>query len=186
MKVIRHDALLGPTRRGKLVRALTEVAGRRHRSADPDTAGRGQTEQLVPGSEHYAAPATMLLREIIASACYDVTAAAFTLPAPGDLSLQVFPVWMQGSREDPPHQRPHSDSQAGVTPLVTTVYYAEVRGTVGGQLVIGSGAEVTVIDPVEDDLVAFQGSTTHAVNELFSGRRLSIVCNFYLAAALPG
>jgi len=181
MHYVRHPDLLGPVRRQKLVENLNRASIKRARSSDLGRTGRGTTEQLIPGTDEYVSAELTTLRQVVASLCYQVTAGVFALPDPARLTPQVFPVWMTGSVEAPPNQRPHVDNKDGVSPLVTAVYYAQISDTDGGEIVIGVGPDQIVMSPAEDDLLAFPGNTLHVVNDLRAGRRLSVVCNFYLA-----
>jgi predicted 2-oxoglutarate/Fe(II)-dependent dioxygenase YbiX len=126
----------------------------------------------------------MTLRQIVASVCYREARELFSLPEPGLLTPQVFPVAMTGSRDQPPHQRPHTDNHHGAHPLVTSVYYARVQDTDGGAIILGSGSAQQTVEPREDDLIAFPGETVHSVESLYVGERLSIVCNFYRSCRL--
>ncbi len=180
MNHLRRSALLGPTRRALLVESLQAADARWARSHELGRTGNGAVEQLVPGSGYASAELTTV-REVMASVCYEATADVFKLPDPNDLAPQVFPVWMHGSIDEPPSQRPHVDNRNGVSPLVTAVYYAQVSDTDGGEILVGAGPNQAVVQPVEDDLVAFPGDTLHAVSDLRAGHRLSVVCNFYLA-----
>ena len=180
MNYLRQPELLGPTRRTRMVEILQATDAQRARSDALGHTGNGAVEQLMPGSGYTSAELTTL-REVMASACYAATADAFGLPDPNQLTPQVFPVWMRGSVDQPPGQRPHVDNRDGTTPLVTAVYYAQVSDTDGGEILIGTGPDQVVVQPVEDDLVAFAGDTVHAVVDLRAGQRLSVVSKFYLA-----
>jgi len=185
-RYLRHPGLLGSIRRRRLVESLNRVSTVRARSSDLGRTGRGTMEQLVPGTDDYCSAELATLRQVVASVCYNAVATAFALPEPAGLAPQVFPVWMTGSVEAPPSQHPHVDNRDGQTPLVTTVYYAHVSDTDGGEIVIGVGADELVFSPVEDELLAFRGDTLHAVQELRAGHRLSVVCNFHLAQTAIG
>lgn len=178
MTYLRCAAFLGYSRRERLVDALDTSGAQWARSEGLGRTGRGTTRQLVPTTHDYVGPALGALRQIMASLCYKATASHFALPDPADLMPQVFPVLMQGSLTDPPYQDTHIDNRDGVPPLVTTVYYAQVVNTDGGEIVLCTVPEVS-LTPREDDLVAFQGDSPHSVRELRAGLRLSVVCNFY-------
>jgi hypothetical protein len=126
----------------------------------------------------------MALRQLLASICYEHVREPFSLPKPSMLTPQVFPVVMIGSRDRPPHQRPHTDNHGGILPLATSVYYARLRDATGGAIILGGGTARRVVRPQEDDLIAFPGETVHAVENLSAGERVSIVCNFYLSSAI--
>jgi hypothetical protein len=179
MKLLRLSAALGQTRRTRIVEMLAAAGARWEASEDLGRTGAGSTEQLSPGPG-YASADMMALRQIMAMICYEYVRELFSLPAAGLLKPQVFPVSMTGSRDRPPHQRPHTDNYAGIRPQVTSVYYAQVQDAEGGAIILGVGTTQQIVEPKEDDLIAFPGETVHAVENLYAGRRLSIVCNFYL------
>ncbi|WP_168211197.1 2OG-Fe(II) oxygenase [Actinosynnema sp. ALI-1.44] len=106
------------------------------------------------------------------------------MPEPDRLVPQVFPVRMEGNVEDPPVQLPHRDGADSRHPLVTSVYYAQIDGAVGGELVLhdDDGRPTERIQPAEDHLVVVDGRQTHSVEPLTAGRRLAVVTNFYLPA----
>jgi hypothetical protein len=72
------------------------------------------------------------------------------LPEPEDLVPQVFPVVMTGSPVDPTGQRPHRDNADGDPPLVTAIYYVDVKDVTGGALSLHdpAGRVVARIEPV--------------------------------------
>jgi len=160
-------------------------------SADMGFAGRGNTMQLTSQARESKALAS--LRPVIASAvhqaCHDV------LPSPDALAASVFPVVLEGSVSDPPHQLPHRDAnRQGEYPLLTCVYYLVVDQVVGGELLTLDGrpedavgrsweelraTASAVVTPEEGLAVVMPGGVTHAVAPLTSGRRISVVCNFF-------
>lgn len=180
MRYLRRPALLGATRRAQLVETIHAADAQWARSDSLGHTGRGAVEQLAP-SVGYASAELTTIREVMASLCYEAAADTFELPSPNQLAPQVFPVWMHGSPSHPPSQRAHVDNRDGVNPLVTAVYYAQLSGIDGGEILIGTGPDNVLLQPAEDDLLAFPGQTIHAVRDLRAGRRLSVVCNFYLA-----
>lgn len=179
MSFLRRSAILGPIKRQQLVEQLPCAGTQWKASEDLGRTGAGMIRQLAPGPGYTSAD-MMALRQIMASICYEQLQDVFSLPEPGLLEPQVFPVSMRGSRTDPPYQRPHIDNHRGIHPLVTSVYYARVRETDGGSIHIALGADQLIVEPEEDDLIAFPGNTLHSVAKLYAGERLSIVCNFYL------
>jgi len=185
MRYLQHPQLLGSSRRERLVAALESEGPLRASSASLGHTGNGNVEQLAPGPGYVSAELSMI-RELVASMSYQATATAFALPDPSRLAPQVFPVWMRGSIDEPASQRPHVDNLNGKRPLLTSVYYARIRNADGGQIVLGAEPDRLVLQPDEDDLVAFPGDTVHAVSDLRGGDRLSIVCNFYLAGDKRG
>jgi len=180
MKLLHHPAAVGRTRRTLIVEMLGSMDAQWAASEDLGRAGAGTTAQLAPGPG-YTSAGMMTLRRIVASICYEHVRELFSLPAPDRLMPQVFPVAMTGSRDRPPHQRPHTDSNRGIHPLVTSVYYARMQDTDGGAVILGGGTAQRIVEPREDDLIAFPGDTVHAVGNLYAGERLSVVCNFYLS-----
>lgn len=100
---------------------------------------------------------------------------------------QVFPVRMCGSVTDPPHQLPHQDKHAFepeklILPEYTFVYYVAVDGCSGGDLILfdSLGKQEERIHPTTGDLVCIAGDQWHAVSNLVTGERLSLVLNLYL------
>lgn len=178
MNILHHHAVLGPDRRERIVALLTSRDTPWESSERLGRAGQASVSQLAHGP-NYATPDLMLLRRVMASVCYANLRDHFALPKPSELTPQVFPVSMRGDKDQPPSQRTHIDRHGTATPLVTGVYYARVRKTVGGDIVLDPDARHLVLHPDEDDLIAFPGDTLHAVNALYAGDRLSIVCNFY-------
>jgi 2OG-Fe(II) oxygenase superfamily len=178
MKLLHHPDALGRTRRTRILEMLPSTGVRWGASEDLGRAGAGTTEQLAPGPGYTSAD-MMALRHIVASICYEHVRELFSLPDPNLLTPQVFPVTMTGSRDRPPHQRPHTDNHGGIHPLMTSVYYARIQDTDGGAVILGGGTTQRIVEPHEDDLIAFPGETVHAVGNLYAGERLSIVCNFY-------
>jgi hypothetical protein len=182
MILLHRSAILGPIRRDLLVKQILSAGGQWAASEDLGRTGAGTIEQLAPGPS-YASADMMMVRQIMASICYTQLSDTFSLPEPDLLEPQVFPVSMRGSDTKPPHQRPHIDNHRGIHPLVTSVYYAWVRDTRGGAIRIDLQDDHLIVEPKEDDLIAFPGNTLHSVEELYAGERLSIVCNFYQDAA---
>jgi len=101
------------------------------------------------------------------------------------LTPQVFPVRMLGNPLNPPHQVPHCDNHdfggGPCVPKFTFVYYVELRNCSGGELVLfdKSHSELHRIVPVQGDLVCISGDQLHAVADLTSGLRTSLVLNLY-------
>lgn len=105
-----------------------------------------------------------------------------------DGPVQVFPVRMEVREGDAPSgQRLHTDSAGGVTPVLTSVYYAEVDDVQGGDLIahLGDG-ETRRISPKVNRLVIMAGATPHEVAPMTAGRRVSYVCNYYVAPEEEG
>ncbi|MFD0935604.1 2OG-Fe(II) oxygenase [Methylobacterium trifolii] len=63
-----------------------------------------------------------------------------------------------------------------ISPLLTCVYYVAVSNVRGGSLVFEDGV---IIKPRANRLALFFGGTRHGVEKVESGRRLSIVVNFW-------
>jgi hypothetical protein len=177
-----YPAFLGDPRRRSILDTLNhpEVQW-----ADAKTRGRverGTVHQLASDDVRLL-PRVMALKQWYATRVHEHLAADWSLPAPGDLDVQVFPVHMAAG--DGTRLLPHVDSTGGATPLVTTIYYVNLDDVEGGELIAQPGPDGEVLDesrivsPQEDLLVAMDGQTLHAVAPLQSGSRISLVCNFY-------
>lgn len=181
-----HEGVLGERRRQLLLELLRSPDVKWARPSGR-FASRGNTLQLAGPEEHDRAAMVRLSRLVLAGLfpLVENRACIKNLPC---LSPQVFPVHMEGSREDPPYQHPHVDSAIvdgrRTTPLVTIVYYAAAEGLRGGELVLFEGQledyrELGRIEPVVDRAVVLPGATLHAVAPLFRGTRTSVVLNLF-------
>ncbi|WP_034274373.1 2OG-Fe(II) oxygenase [Haloechinothrix halophila] len=185
MKALHQVAdFLGAKRRGDVLQLLgsPDLAWQRSDALGRTTSGR--MWQLAKSDMHRQ-PAMRQLSVLVASVVYDEVTAALpaTLPPPEDLVPQVFPVRMDGNPDEPPTQMPHRDGEGGPSPIVTTLYYAQVENAVGGALVLhdDSGTVRARIQPASDKLVVIGGRQVHSVEPLTAGRRTTIVTNFYRA-----
>lgn len=181
-----HEGVLGEERCQLLLELLSSPEVKWARPSGR-FASRGNTLQLAGPEEHDRAAMVRVSTLVLAGffPLVENRACIKNLPR---LSPQVFPVHMEGSRENPPYQEPHVDSAIldgrRTTPLVTIVYYAAAEGLLGGELVLfegqlGDHREVERIEPVVDRAVVLPGATLHAVAPLFKGRRISVVLNIY-------
>jgi predicted 2-oxoglutarate/Fe(II)-dependent dioxygenase YbiX len=183
MAILRQmTGLLGDTRRAHLLDLVNSPTLQWERS---DVLGRttaGRMWQLANSAMHRQ-PEMVSLATLMASVVYEEIGHSVPglLPAPERLVPQVFPVRMEGNTAEPPTQWAHRDGVDGRHPLVTSVYYAQVDDTVGGELVLhdDDGRAIVRIQPTADQLVVIDGRQTHSVEPLTAGERLTVVTNFY-------
>lgn len=172
-----YQSFLGPELRTRLIGLLEQTSPKWQRSDEQGRTGRGDTYQLSTEVDRSSAQLNQF-RALLSSVVYERIQRDFDLPEPAHLDVQVFPVRMCGSVDDPPHQAAHVDNRDGGCPAVTTVYYASCHDLLGGEILL-HGDEPAMVSPAADLLVAFPGDRLHEVLPLQGGERLSVVCNFY-------
>lgn len=181
IRIMRHE-FLGELRRLLVLQMLDSPTLRWDRSEVMGRTGFGAVWQLADRNQHEV-PEIVGLSRFLAGAVHTELGRTQPglLPAADETVPQVFPVRMTGGRQDPPHQHPHRDGIDGRRPIATTIYYPEVRGVEGGDLVVldRHGRTEARICPAADMLVVLDGDTLHAVEPVFVGLRTSIVVNFY-------
>ncbi|WP_158684527.1 2OG-Fe(II) oxygenase [Amycolatopsis orientalis] len=182
--VILHEVaeFLGERRRSDVLQLLSSPSLEWERS---DRLGRttfGRMWQLANSAMHKR-PEMIQLSTLMASVVYDEMRRYMPalLPDSANLIPQVFPVRMEGNAEEPPAQWAHKDEARGRHPLATSLYYAEVENVTGGALALhdSSGEVCTRVHPVADQLVAIAGDQVHSVEPLTTGKRITVVTNFY-------
>ena len=181
---LMRPAFLGELRRMVVLQMLDAPTLRWDNSDALGRTGSGTTWQLADSAQHDA-PEMVSLSRFLAGAVHDEVDRAHPglLPAADLMSPQVFPVRMRGRRVDPPRQRPHRDEAHDRRPLVTTIYYPEVRDVEGGDLVLFDGhGRPQRVSPRADMLVVIDGDVLHAVEPVHAGVRTSVVVNFYAVA----
>lgn len=182
--VVLHEVsgFLGEKRRAAVLRLLQSPTLKWERSDRLGRTTSGRMWQLANSAMHRR-PEVMQLSTLMASIVYDEVHRTMPdlLPDSSRMVPQVFPVRMEGNDEEPPAQRAHQDEAGGRNPLVTSLYYAAADSTVGGALALhdDQGRIRARVSPTADQLVVIGGRQIHSVEPLTTGRRITIVTNFY-------
>lgn len=147
-----------------------------------DTAARGSAYRLDARSPT-ASAYVVLLKAFFATRVFKQIQDHDLWPARRRPAVQCFAVRLVGNKRFPSFQAPHTDtsSQFGTrAPRLSSVYYFQVQGVVGGELELFLAEKATrVLEPTENTLVVFEGPTPHAVRPLTAGERISVVTNFF-------
>lgn len=180
--MILHEVagFLGDQRRKRILSLLESPVLEWARADCLGRTTRGRVWQLANRAMH----TTLEMRQLstlLAGAIYDELTATIDLPEPADLLPQVFPVKMYGNPEEPPAQIPHIDGSPSRRPLITSLYYAHVKGITGGNLCLHETRDVLAakVVPRSDHLTAIPGQQLHSVEPMTTGTRITIVTNFY-------
>jgi hypothetical protein len=175
---------LAPSEMLAVLRALDRLSSKWTPSEALRLLGRGRTDQ-VPANDAVVRAALDQIREVLAPRALEwATRCGFKFK--GAPHLQLFPVKMMGDPQTPAYQEPHHDThdQLPRPPVCTNVFYAKVKGIVGGDLAVTpkdrpDSTDPILVPPTVNTIASFSGERVHWVQPLYSGERLSIVINFY-------
>jgi hypothetical protein len=182
--VFVRRAFLAPADLMRLLNIADRLAPSLKPSESLGLLGRGGTGQVR--SDGVAARAALdEMRQLLAPATLRwAQACGFWFPRPPH--LQIFPVRMSGDPATPAYQEPHTDSHPSLAgaPVCTSVFYARLKGAVGGELAVAATGSEGADDhfnvtPTPNTIVTFAGERVHWVLPLTAGERLSFVVNFY-------